>query len=146
LAARRWLVLLRHGEAEPVASRPDLGRQLTHRGLVQARMAAGRIATLDPPPSLLLTSSAPRAAATAECAAEALGLAASARLSIDALYLASPSTLHDALLRYGGQARCILLVGHNPGLSELGAQLDPEREGAALGTGEWWRIALEDFR
>jgi len=141
----RWLVLLRHGEAEPVASRPDQGRQLTHRGLQQARTAARQIAALDPPPSRLLTSSAPRAAATAACAAEALGLDAGARLSIDALYLASPATLREVLRSHWDQAGCLLLVGHNPGLSELGAQLDRGHEGAALGTGDWWRIALEDL-
>jgi phosphohistidine phosphatase len=145
LAAERWLVLLRHGEAEPVASRPDQGRQLTHHGLLQARAAAKQIASLDPPPSRLLTSSAPRAAATAACSAEALGMDPGAQLSIDALYLASPATLREVLLRHWGQAGCLLLVGHNPGLSELGAQLDPGHEGAVLGTAEWWRIALEDF-
>jgi phosphohistidine phosphatase len=146
LLARRWLVLLRHGEAEPVASRPDLGRQLTHHGLLQARTAARQIAALDPPPSLLLTSSAPRAAATAACAAEALGLDPGARKSIDALYLASPATLREVLVRHWGYANCLLLVGHNPGLSELAVQLDPERAGAALGTGEWWRIAVQELR
>ena len=140
MPGQRWLVLWRHGEAEPGSVQGDRARALTRRGLQQARTAARQIAALSPPPVLLLTSSAPRAAATAACAAEALALPARAQVALDALYLATPATLRAALHRHAARAPCILLVGHNPGLSELGAQLDAAREGALLDTAGWWRI------
>jgi len=144
LAAQRWLVLWRHGEAEQSAGQDDRARALTRRGLGQARAAAGRIAALSPPPSVLVYSSAPRAAQTADCAAAALALPDRARHAVDALYLASPQALRESLARHAGDAPCVLLVGHNPGLSELGAALDPGRAGVVLDTAAWWRIALDD--
>ncbi|MFM2288257.1 MAG: hypothetical protein RL684_1400 [Pseudomonadota bacterium] len=141
---QRWLVLWRHGEAEPGSAQGDRARTLTRRGLQQARAAARQIAALCPPPTLLLTSSAPRAAATAACAAEVLALPATAQVALDALYLASPATLREALRRHAAHAPCILLVGHNPGLSELGAGVDATREGALLDTAGWWRIDVTD--
>jgi phosphohistidine phosphatase len=144
VAAPRWLVLWRHGEAEPAAGVDDRARRLTRRGLQQARAAAHRIASLQPPPTLMIYSSAPRAAETAACAAEALALPDSAQFPLDELYLASPEVLRAALARHAGRAHCILVVGHNPGLGELGARLDPARAGAALDTAGWWRIALDD--
>lgn len=142
--APRWLVLWRHGEAEPAAGQDDRSRRLTRRGLQQARSAAAMIAALDPPPGVILHSSAPRAAETAACAVEALVLPASAQFPLDELYLASPDVLQAALARHAGHERCILVVGHNPGLSELGARLDAARAGAVLDTAGWWRIALDD--
>ena len=38
---------------------------------------------------------------------------------MDALYLASKGDLLDVLRRVAPDARCVLLVGHNPGLHEL---------------------------
>ena len=144
MPVERWLILLRHGEAEPAhgAGHDDRARRLTRRGLRQARESASRIAALSPPPSLMIYSSAPRAAETAACVAEALALPACALFPLEELYLASPATLRAALARHSGDAHGILLVGHNPGLSELGAALDPARAGAVLDTAGWWRIAL----
>ncbi len=144
MAERRWLVLWRHGEAEPAAGGDDRARRLTRRGLQQARVAARQIAALSPPPGVLVYSSAPRAAETAACAAEALALPAAAQFALDELYLASPPVLRAALARHAGRALGMLVVGHNPGLSELGALLDPRHAGAMLDTAGWWRIALED--
>lgn len=140
-ACARLLVLWRHGEAEPPRGSADRARELTPRGRAQAERAARQIASLEPRPTLLLHSSAPRAAQTAALGAAALALPAAAVRALDALYLASPATVLSLVDHHAEGHECVLVVGHNPGLSELGAHLDATHRGAALDTASWWRVA-----
>jgi len=52
----------------------------------------------------------------------------------DKLYLASPSVLLQALERCPFNCATLLVIGHNPGLSELIARLAPTDDGTGLRT------------
>jgi phosphohistidine phosphatase SixA len=137
------LILLRHAQAETAAiGADDYTRELTEEGLRQARAAAQRIAGRHPLPELLLYSPAHRTAATTQIVAPVLGLAPAAVRAVPELYLATPAGLRSAIRAHGSGVERLLIVGHNPGLDELGAQLAEQYRGGHLATGASWRIEL----
>ena len=58
------------------------------------------------------------------------------------LYLATVPALRAAIARTHAAIGCLLLIGHNPGLSELATLLDAEGAGVALATGACVRFEL----
>jgi phosphohistidine phosphatase len=99
-----------------------------------------------------LTSPARRAAQTAEVFARELGLAARLVKQIDSLYLAPPDDIAAAIKAIGARLEHLLVVGHNPGLSEFAIALAPNAgipsfaTGAsctfAVESGDWQRLAI----
>lgn len=116
------LILLRHAEAVPAAAGDDdRSRTLSPHGEQEA-LAAGRwLASHGARPDRVLCSPAARARRTAELAIRALAPDAAIGLSED-VYEATPGELL-ALLDQHADARCVLLVGHNPGIERLVALL-----------------------
>lgn len=114
----RRAILLRHASAGE--AREDALRELTPRGRSEAANAGQRIATLGATwmPTRALCSTALRASATLEAARAALASLAQLEFSA-ALYLASAAELLRALQRVPDSEPCILLVAHEPGLSEF---------------------------
>jgi phosphohistidine phosphatase SixA len=112
------LILLRHAEALPASSgSQDLERPLSPRGEQEA-LAAGRwLAAHGARPDRLLCSPALRARRTAELAAKAVAPDGAIGLAGE-IYDATPGELL-ALLDQHADARCVLLVGHNPGIERL---------------------------
>ena len=114
----RQLLLLRHAKSswdEPHLS--DHARPLNVRGRQAASAMAGEMRRLELRPDLVLVSSARR---TLQTLAALEPWAAQPRIEpLDALYLAPASDLLEAIGRATPTARCILLVGHNPGLHDL---------------------------
>jgi phosphohistidine phosphatase len=144
------LSLLRHGIAETHSDTGDFERMLTPRGSEQARWAADRLQSHGAMlPDRVLCSPARRTRQTAESLLKALTLPPTCLELMSPLYLADLGTL-TALIQgiaiasdaaVTGPTRHILLVGHNPGLSELaqhlGAQLPThELAAGALVSGE----------
>lgn len=115
----RTLLLMRHAKSSwreaktpdhdrPLNARgeraaPHMGRLLRDRGVVFERV---------------LTSSAVRALETAKAVASETRFDGPLDIT-SRLYLADPDAYLDALEDLAGPARSVLLVGHNPGLSEL---------------------------
>lgn len=136
------LLVLRHGEAEPAGSEePDRVRPLSSRGRRDAAAVAGWLAREGIHPDVALCSTALRAretlrpiaelaeaagASAARGSAAAMGRPGLAIRFDDSLYLASRETLVAALRSVDARADVVLLVGHNPGLAELVAWLDPD--------------------
>ena len=116
------LILLRHAEANPAAAGgDDHDRTLSPRGEQEA-LAAGRwLASHGARPDRVLCSPALRTCRTAELAMRALSQDAPVGLAGD-IYDATPGELL-ALLDQHADARCVLLVGHNPGIERLVALL-----------------------
>ena len=125
---------LRHGEADwPKWKKSDDERPLTKRGKKQMRDVARFLDHLKVRPDLIVTSPLPRAAQTAEIAADYL----KAKLRKDELLAPGfgASKLPTVLKRHG--ARVLMLVGHEPDftqvISELtGASLKLSKAGVAL--------------
>jgi phosphohistidine phosphatase SixA len=113
------LILLRHAEAlAAAAGGDDHSRALSPRGEQEA-LAAGRwLASHGARPDRVLCSPAARARRTAELAMRALAPEAPIGLC-EEVYEATPG----ALLDQHADARCVLLVGHNPGIERLVALL-----------------------
>lgn len=116
----RRLILVRHAKAEQLAA-SDFDRPLTDSGSRDAALMARRLALRGDCPGLIVTSPALRARATAALFASACG-----PLQVvlaPELYLADPGVLLEVIGRDGGSAQTLMVVGHNPGISELAAAL-----------------------
>ena len=116
------LTILRHADSSPAAAGGhDFDRPLSARGRRQARQVGeefeARALTFD----LVLASTALRVRETLEGLAEAYAV-----LPIrfeEELYLASERSLLDRVRAAPDECQSLLLVGHNPGLERLVADL-----------------------
>lgn len=121
------LWLLRHAKAVAAESGPaDFARRLTERGERDALWIGERLALASRRPTRILASPAARTRRTAEIVAEALAQRPTAVLLDDSLYLASAAALAAAIGATDDGIDTLLVVGHNPGLSELALELAPE--------------------
>jgi phosphohistidine phosphatase len=122
----RTLFILRHaksGHDEPVS---DKQRTLTSRG----RKDASRMGELARERNLVcdrvLCSTAVRARETLELFAGAAKFTGPIEY-LDDLYLAEPDAIARVVREHGGSAERVMVVGHNPGLEGLVAELTAER-------------------
>ena len=96
----------------------DHERPLAPRGERAAAALADHVATLEPPPALVLCSTAKRAQDTLEPVRGRLPAGTAVQIE-DHLYGASAPELLDRLREVPGDTASVLLVGHNPGLEDL---------------------------
>jgi phosphohistidine phosphatase len=122
----RRLFLLRHAKAVP-ATDPltDSARPLAERGLRDARLIGERLRQHPVHPDLILSSPAVRALQTAEIVAATLDYAREEITLERRLYLAEPATLLAVIAAQSTENETLLVVGHNPGLTDLAHQLLP---------------------
>lgn len=125
------LILWRHAQAED--GRPDLERELTSKGRKQAAKVAAWLRERMPARYRVLASPAARARQTA--AALGVEVSVSERL-------APGTSAHDALEAAGwpDQAGAVIIVGHQPTLGEVAAQLvsGAPAEWSVKKGGLWW--------
>jgi phosphohistidine phosphatase len=130
------LVLWRHADAElPILGQADDSRKLTAKGLSQAADMAGWLNKHLPKNALVLTSPAVRAMQTVK------PLKRSAHL----LTLLSPEAHWQEIADYIQQSRssCMLLVGHQPWIGDLIAQLiGVHHDGVSVKKGAVWWLRL----
>jgi phosphohistidine phosphatase len=129
------LTLMRHGNAQwkdPQIS--DFDRPLNRRGHSEAEAMGRRLMELQLVPAMLLTSTARRAAQTAEIVARELGTSGRNLRSQDSLYLAPAEDILKVVRSTGPRIQHLMIVGHNPGLSEVANLLAPSRGIGALNT------------
>jgi phosphohistidine phosphatase len=129
------LTVVRHASA--LASRPDQedrDRLLDTRGQQQAREMARRLAAAHGPPERILSSPALRAISTATLMCEELGLSSGQILTDERLYPGSAILTLEVIHELGESASHLMVVGHNPGLSELAARLSSEPKISSLPT------------
>jgi phosphohistidine phosphatase len=122
------LTLMRHANAQwkdPQVS--DFDRPLNRRGHSEAEAMGRRLMELQLVPALLLTSTARRAAQTAEIAARELGVSGRNIRSEEALYLAAAEDILQIVQSTGPRIQHLMIVGHNPGLSEVAHLLAPNK-------------------
>jgi len=128
------LSLIRHAQADdPVTQQEDWDRPLTRRGTLDAKEMARRMKTAKYKPQLILSSPAVRARQTSEAFAQCF---TGATLQfVDDLYLAEPKQLLQSIREYGGTATHLLVVAHNPGITEFANQIAQDRNIDAMPTG-----------
>lgn len=113
------LFVLRHAKSSwNNSSLADHDRPLAPRGQRAAEALAAHVATIDPPPALVLCSTARRAQDTLGPVQARLP-AGTAVLIEEELYGASASDLLDRLREVPEDTPSVLLVGHNPALEDL---------------------------
>lgn len=141
------LIIVRHAHADwPNHSGPDFERPLTDRGVAEARATARAIAAAGHRPTLLLASPACRTRQTAEILAEELQLPPAAVRCVDSLYNASASTLEAELRKAGKTDQLMVLVAHNPGVSDLARALSGDPAAPSCKPAEWRVSALQPLQ
>jgi phosphohistidine phosphatase len=132
----RHLVLVRHAKSSwSDPGRADADRALNDRGLRDAPRMGARIHARGPQPQRILSSHARRALHTAQLIADACGYPRADIDIVDEIYEASPATLLTIVRALPARLFRVLLVGHNPGLTELANQLCPQARIENIPTG-----------
>ena len=122
------LSLVRHAKTEPGASgQEDWDRVLEPRGQRDAPEMARRLKQLNPKPDRILSSPAVRAITTATIMVRELGVSAQKVQQDERLYLASPKAMLAVIQELGGRSRHLMVVGHNPGITEFADRISAER-------------------
>ena len=129
------LTLMRHGNAQwkdPQIS--DFDRPLNRRGHSEAEAMGRRLMELQLTPTILLTSNARRATQTADIIARELRVSARNVRGMESLYLAPAEDILQIIQSTGPRIPHVMIVGHNPGISEIARILAPNRGISDLGT------------
>lgn len=122
------LTVVRHGKAEPQrAGQEDWDRTLDAVGQREALQMGQRLQRRQLHPSSICSSNAPRALSTAQLLARELGFPVSAIVADQQLYLISAHDLLQWIGAYANSsmptARHLMIVAHNPGLSDFAARI-----------------------
>ena len=122
------LTLVRHAKTEPaVTGQEDWDRILEPRGQRDAPEMARRLKDAHGKPDRVLTSPAIRAITTANIMSRVLNVPAAKIIQDERLYLAAPRRILEVINELGHGAGHLMVVGHNPGISEFADQISGER-------------------
>jgi len=122
----RILTLVRHAKSDwKDASLSDKERPLNRRGERDAPKMGKRLVEHGIRPSLIIASPAVRAWTTAKIIAREISYPAEFLQREDALYLASLNELLDAVAAQDDGFKSLMVVGHNPGLTDFANFLVP---------------------
>lgn len=124
----KQLLLMRHAKSDWSNDRlADHDRPLNQRGRHDAPLMGQLLSREEWTPDLILSSSARRTRETASLVAQACDYAGTPQATRD-LYLAEPDDYLAVIQGTPPEVQRLLLVGHNPGLEELVAQLSGQHE------------------
>jgi phosphohistidine phosphatase len=125
----KQLILLRHAKSSwKTDALDDIDRPLSERGNRDAPRMGMRLLARRARPALVLASPATRAQRTAKLVTRALGHRAELIKTEEALYLATPASVLAVVAGQDDAHDCLLVVGHNPGLTDLANRLLPDLE------------------
>lgn len=118
------LTLVRHAKSSwDDATLADLDRTLSSRGERDAPYMGQRLKVRRARPSLILTSPAVRALGTARILAQQIGYPLEFLQTERDLYLANVRALLNVIAAQDDRCASLMLVGHNPGLTEFANEL-----------------------
>jgi phosphohistidine phosphatase len=118
MKARRTLVVVRHAKSDWSHGLPDIERPLADRGRRDAPLIGRWLSENLDPVQLVVCSPAKRARQTWQLAGARLEPRPPVR-NDDRLYTANPTDLLTVLAELPDETRSVVLVGHNPALSDL---------------------------
>jgi phosphohistidine phosphatase len=132
--SKRTLVLLRHAKAETPHDGPDFARRLTAKGESDADAAGSWLADEGLRPDLVICSPATRTRQTWHGVAVALAQAdpdsAAPEVHYEQrLYDGGRTEMIDLLRAVADDIATVLIVAHNPTVSDVSILLDPEDAG-----------------
>ena len=118
------LTLIRHGKSDwHSAAETDFDRPLNGRGKRAAVTMGERLAAANNRPDLLVSSPAKRARKTARLIAAELDYPDEQIIFCEEIYEAALETLIELMYSLDDEIDQVVMVGHNPGFSELGQWL-----------------------
>jgi phosphohistidine phosphatase len=118
------LIVVRHAKSDwSLPGQEDWDRPLNPRGQRDAPAMARRLRSRRLKPDRILSSPAVRALTTATVMARELRVAPALLQSVERLYLATPVDVLAVVRELGGAARHLMVVGHNPGITEFANRL-----------------------
>jgi phosphohistidine phosphatase len=130
------LTLMRHANAQWKDPRvSDFDRPLNRRGNSEAEAMSRRLVELHLIPTMVITSSARRAQQTADILIRELGVPARKLRIEESLYLAAPAEILRIVQTTGPRIPHLLIVGHNPGMTEVANFFAPTPRIEDLATG-----------
>jgi phosphohistidine phosphatase len=126
----RTLVLLRHAKADDPPGLTDVDRPLLMRGQLDARAAGAWLAGRGLAPDLVLCSVARRTRQTWHGVAEGLadaGVAGGPEVTYERrLYTGDAGDLLDLVRAVDDPVGTVLVIGHNPAISDASVRLQPD--------------------
>lgn len=118
----KTLYLFRHGDTEDAGSGADYSRKLTLEGEKQSGEMADHLKDCGCIIDRIITSGAPRAMRTACIIADCFGYPTADIVTDDILYSSkNPEDIFYHILEFSSGFSSVMLVGHNPLLSDLAA-------------------------
>jgi len=118
------LTLVRHAKSDwSLPGQNDWDRPLNKRGQRDAPEMARRLRSRRLKPDLVLSSPAVRALTTAAVMARELKVPAANVIQDERLYLAAPADLLEVIRELGGEAKHLMVFGHNPGMTDCANRL-----------------------
>ena len=148
ISMQRTLIMVRHAKsswANPLQS--DFDRPLNDRGKTDAPAMGEKLKKLGISPDLIVSSTAKRTRQTAKKLAAALGYDEEAIKWEEKLYHCIPSVLEEVIYEASDKVKTLLIVAHNPGITEFVNQIAPPFSvdnmttcgvvGAHISTKEW---------
>lgn len=122
----KTLTLVRHAKSSwQDKTLSDRDRPLNKRGERDAPAMGKRVVEAGVRPSLILTSPAVRAWTTAKVIAQEIGYPIEFLQRENDLYLASLDTLIDVVFSQENEFNHVMIVGHNPGLTDFANYVSP---------------------
>lgn len=118
----RQLFLLRHGLAQAHSRTGDAGRPLMAKGRAQTQHVAAYLSAQNYRPAYALVSPAQRTMETFHVLDDALASVSQHNISMDQsarLYNAEPDIILDEIHSLDDKYESALIIGHNPGISEV---------------------------
>ena len=134
----RTLLLLRHAKAKTPDDRPDVERRLTKRGQRDSAAAGTWMAAQGLRPEMVLCSPATRTRQTWHGVAMAMAAADAGATSPEVryergLYTGGRTEVIDLLRGVPDGVGTVLVVGHNPTISDVSVLLRPDGNGTVEG-------------
>ena len=128
----KTLLLLRHAKSSWTdPSRSDHDRELNRRGEKAAPVMGRYLHEQGLVPDLIWCSTAERTVQTLTLLGRDFASASDVIYNED-LYMATEAVLLESLGHTHDEARCVMMIGHNPGLADFAARLFGEGDGEAL--------------
>jgi phosphohistidine phosphatase len=124
---KRTLIMIRHAKsswANPLQS--DYDRPLNDRGTKDAPEMGARLKKAGLMPDLIISSTAKRTKETAHHLAEQLGYNVAKIRWEEKLYHCIPAVLEEVLYEVADTVKIVMVVAHNPGITEFVNQLSPD--------------------
>ena len=123
---RRRLLMVRHAKSSwknPLQS--DHERPLNDRGERDAPMMGKKLKELGVSPDIIISSTAKRAVQTAKKIAKEISYSADAIKWYEKLYHCIPAVFEEVLYELDDDIRTVLIVAHNPGITQFVNELSP---------------------